>query len=136
MSEQKRKGGPQRFVPTDEQRARVRELAGYGLSQRMIAPLIINPFYNKGISVDILIAHFHEELKEGRGSRVTEVAQKMHEKIDQGDMVLGKSYLEVKGDFNKEAEDKDIEKMEQRDEEEKRKAFVDGLVVKKEQHEY
>lgn len=60
-----RKRGRPEFVPTDEQRKLVDQLAGYGIPEPDIAKLVTNPQTKEPISPMTLRKHFREELDTG-----------------------------------------------------------------------
>lgn len=70
-----RTGGKPEFDPTQDQRQKVLTWTGYGMGQREIAKLIINPHTQTGISRTTLRKHFRTELETGQaivGSQVVE----------------------------------------------------------------
>ena len=53
------------FVPSDDQRRMVEQLAGLGLPRDQIASLVLSPATGKGISLNVLYKVFGDELQRG-----------------------------------------------------------------------
>lgn len=68
------------FKPTDEQRALVEQLAGYGLPEHQIAALVAID-----CDADTLRKHFRQELAQGRAKANTEIARTLYQKAMAGD---------------------------------------------------
>lgn len=78
-----------KFVPTDEERDAVRELAGLRIPICQIKYLI-----RGGVSEEIIRERFAKELVEGRALKDTKVTQAMYEKAIGGDVQAGKFWLQ------------------------------------------
>jgi hypothetical protein len=68
------------FKPTDEQRALVEQVAGYGLPEHQIAALV-----SIDIDADTLRKHFKQELAQGRARANTEIGKTLYQKAMSGD---------------------------------------------------
>ena len=68
------------FKPTDEQRALVEQVAGYGLPEAQIAALV-----SIDIDADTLRKHFRQELAQGRARANTEIGKTLYQKAIGGD---------------------------------------------------
>ena len=79
-TQQKRPVGAPAFQPTDEHRELVRKLAGYGLPHEQIGALVAG-----GIHRDTLVAHFRQELDEGKASANERIGRTLFEKAMAGD---------------------------------------------------
>ena len=79
-TQQKRPVGAPAFQPTDEHRTLVRKLAGYGLPHEQIGALVAG-----GIHRDTLVAHFRQELDEGKASANERIGRTLFEKAMAGD---------------------------------------------------
>jgi hypothetical protein len=71
----------QRFVPSDDERALVGKLAGYGLPVEWIARLVRN-----GISPVTLRRVFAQELETGRAQAIAQVSETLFQKAIGGDL--------------------------------------------------
>jgi hypothetical protein len=69
--------GQKPFEPTDKDRELVRTLAGYGLVQKQICSMIINPSTGKPIDEKTLRAHFRDEYDEGAAKGDAAVLQSL-----------------------------------------------------------
>jgi hypothetical protein len=65
------------FEPTDEQRRLVETLAGFGIPQRQIATLVINPRTGHSVSHTTVEKFFEDELARGAAKATTRVAQNL-----------------------------------------------------------
>lgn len=72
------------FKKTMEQSNLVRTTAGYGLSQEMIARLVISK-ERRPISVETLVKYFSEELAEGKAQAAAKVSQTAFQLASSGD---------------------------------------------------
>lgn len=79
-TQHKRPVGAPAFQPTDEHRELVRKLAGYGLPHEQIGALVAG-----GIHRDTLVAHFRQELDEGKASANERIGRTLFEKAMAGD---------------------------------------------------
>lgn len=79
-TQQKRSVGAPAFQPTEEHRNLVRKLAGYGLPHEQIGALVAG-----GIHRDTLVAHFRQELDEGKASANERIGRTLFEKAMAGD---------------------------------------------------
>lgn len=79
-TQHKRPVGAPAFQPTDEHRNLVRKLAGYGLPHEQIGALVAG-----GIHRDTLVAHFRQELDEGKASANERIGRTLFEKAMAGD---------------------------------------------------
>ena len=68
------------FRPTDEQRALVEQVAGYGLPEAQIAALVCID-----IDADTLRKHFKQELAQGRARANSEIGKTLYQKAIGGD---------------------------------------------------
>ena len=68
------------FKPTDEQRALVEQVAGYGLPEAQIAALVCID-----IDADTLRKHFRQELAQGRARANSEIGKTLYQKAIGGD---------------------------------------------------
>lgn len=68
------------FKPTDEQRALVEQVAGYGLPEAQIAALVCID-----IDADTLRKHFKQELAQGRARANSEIGKTLYQKAIGGD---------------------------------------------------
>ena len=68
------------FKPTDEQRALVEQVAGYGLPEHQIAALV-----SIDCDADTLRKHFRQELAQGRARANTEIGRTLYQKAMAGD---------------------------------------------------
>ena len=80
-TQQKRPVGAPAFQPTDEHRELVRKLAGSGLPHEQIGALVAG-----GIHRDTLVAHFRQELDEGKASANERIGRTLFEKAMAGDV--------------------------------------------------
>lgn len=69
-----------KFEPTKEDRERVEKMAGYGLTQRQMASVIINPRTGEHIDHHTLEGEFPTELKTGAVIANSAVAKSLYEK--------------------------------------------------------
>lgn len=74
---EKKKGGRPAYQPSREDRRLVEGMAGCGLRQEDIAPLI-------GVSVPTLRRHFKRELSEGKAKAGAQVAKRLFEMATSG----------------------------------------------------
>jgi len=81
-----KRGGPQpgsgrpAFKPTDEERAQVKKLAGFGLPHDMIRHLV-----RDGIALETLYAHFRPELDSGKAETSSQITGRLFAKAMAGD---------------------------------------------------
>ena len=68
------------MVPTDEERAMVEKLSGFGLQQESIAAMV-----RDGIHVDTLRTHFKRELELGRAKANGKIGKTLFDKAMAGD---------------------------------------------------
>ena len=68
------------MVPTDEERAMVEKLSGFGLQQESIATMV-----RDGIHVDTLRTHFKRELELGRAKANGKIGKTLFDKAMAGD---------------------------------------------------
>ena len=68
------------FKPTDEQRALVEQVAGYGLPEAQIAALVCID-----IDADTLRKHFRQELAQGRARANADIGRTLYQKAMAGD---------------------------------------------------
>jgi hypothetical protein len=68
------------LVPTDEERAMVEKLSGFGLQQESIAAMV-----RDGIHVDTLRTHFKRELELGRAKANGKIGKTLFDKAMAGD---------------------------------------------------
>ena len=80
MTTKKRPVGRPAFVPTDEQRASVYDMAKYGVPHEHIASTI----GDNGIDSDTLKKHFKEELLRGKAEASAAIGQTLFEKARNG----------------------------------------------------
>lgn len=80
MTTKKRPVGRPSFVPTDEERASVYDMAKYGVPHEHIASTI----GDKGINSDTLKKHFSEELMRGKAEASAAIGQTLFEKAMSG----------------------------------------------------
>ncbi len=73
-------GGRPCYEPTDEDKARVKALVGYGMRQEEIAKVVYNPDTGRGISKQTLARYFRKELDEGAIVANAKVAQSLYNK--------------------------------------------------------
>lgn len=72
--------GPVAMVPTDEERAMVEKLSGFGLQQESIAAMI-----RDGIHIDTLRNHFKRELELGKAKANGRIGKTLFDKAINGD---------------------------------------------------
>lgn len=70
------RAGIPNFKATDEQRERVKELAGVGITHEQIR-LLIKGADGKPVSADTLVRHFADELAVGKVESIAQVAGKL-----------------------------------------------------------
>lgn len=73
----KKKNPQQKFEPTAEQRQRVLTWTGYGMGQRAIASLTINPTTGRGVTVNTLRRNFRHELETGQALTERQVSESL-----------------------------------------------------------
>jgi hypothetical protein len=66
--------GRPRFAPTEEQRALVTAMVGYGIPEDKISELILNPQTGKPLSPKTLRRHFRKEIRTGMTRANSDVA--------------------------------------------------------------
>lgn len=72
--------GPVAMVPTDEERAMVEKLSGFGLQQESIAAMV-----RDGIHIDTLRNHFKRELELGKAKANGKIGKTLFDKAINGD---------------------------------------------------
>lgn len=79
---------PTPWLPTDQERQRIRLYAGLGLTQEQIASLV-------GKSVDSLTRHARKELDDGKAETIAKVAGNLVQKALKGDTASAIFYLKT-----------------------------------------
>ena len=79
-SEAKKAEKAEQYTATDEDRARVLALSGFGLLQDQIRLLIKNPKTGKPINRRTLAKYYPHELAAGKGTAIAAVAQSLYQK--------------------------------------------------------
>ena len=82
------KSGPAPWVPTDEERKKVRLYAGLGMTQEQIGAML-------GKSVDSLDRHCREDLDAGKAEIIAKVAGSLVRKAMNGDTASAIFYLKT-----------------------------------------
>lgn len=82
----------QKFIPTQEQRDMVEDLAGKGLTQTQIAALVAH-----GIDIKTLYKNFRKELDQGKARAIATVSGHLMDKIEKGDAASIFFYLKTQG---------------------------------------
>jgi hypothetical protein len=80
MTEPKKTGGRKPFLATDEDRANVEMMAGFGVPHEQIASTV-----QGGIDADTLKKYFRQELIEGKAKASAKVGRSLFQKAVDGD---------------------------------------------------